>query len=497
MTDPTNHPESDPAPEPQDIDLDGYAEEIDEPEAEGPRRAASAQFIVEGGVGAHAAMREAMDPAHASLTDALRLSYRVLQVVMVLLIVLFAFSGIATVKDTESGVKLHWGAIEADAGDEALASGLQMSWPYPVGEFIIFQVKGRRAALEETYWPGIQPGQSLESMIDNASTTSMIKPGRDGYVVTAGGDIAHLQLDAEFEIDQPVRFVHQIADADARRDADRLVQMALQRAVVHTAAQMSVQELVERKALAEASIKESAQEMLDDLESGIRLGNVRVEEPMAAMAIVNLYRQAQAARVEAQDIVAGSQEERQKILTSAAGENWPELIGLIEAYEDADEDGDEAAATEALASISTLMRSDRVTGEVAEIVGAAEGYLSSIELDLGSAAQRFDGLLPAYQEAPQLTITNLWMKSYASVLSASDTEKFYVPSASSDLMIRLQGLQEIQEARREARMRARENIAYRAGLTGQPYIKGAADVTGEAYRTLLNQGGQITGRRDN
>jgi hypothetical protein len=52
----------------------GYASEG--AESDSPRRAASAQFVVDSQVGSQAALREAMDPANQSLADALRESRR-------------------------------------------------------------------------------------------------------------------------------------------------------------------------------------------------------------------------------------------------------------------------------------------------------------------------------------------------------------------------------------------------------------------------------------
>src|SRR5262249_54239227 len=86
------------------FDDDGGSRESGGP-PEAPRRAASAQFIVDAEVGAEAAMREAMDPANQSLADALRLSFRVLQGVMVVLVILFVFSGVQTVEQGQSGVQ--------------------------------------------------------------------------------------------------------------------------------------------------------------------------------------------------------------------------------------------------------------------------------------------------------------------------------------------------------------------------------------------------------
>ena len=60
-----------------------------EEEEDARGRAASARYIVESEVGSEGALRDAMDPANQSLADALRLSFRVLQAVIVVLVVLF------------------------------------------------------------------------------------------------------------------------------------------------------------------------------------------------------------------------------------------------------------------------------------------------------------------------------------------------------------------------------------------------------------------------
>ena len=78
---------------------------------EQPRRAASAEFEVDTEIGSQAALREAMDPANQSLANALRLSFRVLQAVIVVLVAMFLISGVKIVKQGQSGVMLRFGAV--------------------------------------------------------------------------------------------------------------------------------------------------------------------------------------------------------------------------------------------------------------------------------------------------------------------------------------------------------------------------------------------------
>ena len=131
-------------------------------EVEAPRRAASAQFVVEAGIGSEAALREAMDPANQSLADALRLSFRLLQIVIVVLLALFFISGFTIVDDRQSGVMLRFGRIVSVGGQEALEPG--RSWnvlPYPAGEFVIFDVENRSVDFSRTFWPNIPPNVTL------------------------------------------------------------------------------------------------------------------------------------------------------------------------------------------------------------------------------------------------------------------------------------------------------------------------------------------------
>ena len=89
------------------VDTEGVPMEVEE-----PRRSASAQFNVTADIGSQAALREAMDPANKSLADALQLSFRVLQFVIAVLLILFLFSGFKTIGNNESGIATVWGKVE-------------------------------------------------------------------------------------------------------------------------------------------------------------------------------------------------------------------------------------------------------------------------------------------------------------------------------------------------------------------------------------------------
>jgi regulator of protease activity HflC (stomatin/prohibitin superfamily) len=451
-------------PDHQDID---YGVEDEPMEVETPRRAASAQLVQESEIGAAAAMREAMDPANQSLAEALRLSYRVLQFVIVALVVLFLVSGFQRVHEGQSGVMLRFGRIVADDGRQALEPGLRRNLlPYPAGEFIIFEVDGRSVDLGETYWPRTTPGVTQEQAIERASVKSTLDPGRAGTVTTVDGDLGHLKLDATYQILDPVGFVRRVRQGEA----NRVVEMALQRAVIHTTASIPLQELVDQPEATAERIKAGAQEILDRIGCGIQLQSVTLPDAKPPLAIVKTYRELQNARVEAIRTIEKARQEADETLIDAAGANYPQLVAIVESYEQAEDRGDRRRADELLDEINAYLEGDAVSGRMAEIIREAQAYESEIERTLGREAQRFARVLPRYRRQPELEIKRLWMEAIGEVLSRKDAEIIHVPAGLGSVALRIAGLQEISEIRRREMLKRKEQDAQREALQGyQPH----------------------------
>ncbi|MBM4112830.1 MAG: hypothetical protein FJ253_05565, partial [Phycisphaerae bacterium] len=206
-------------------------------EGDEPRREASVRLQVAGAGGGEAALREAMDPANQSLADALKLSYRVLQIAILGLLVTFLFSGFQTIQEGYTGVRTVFGRIDGQGADAQLAPGLEPFWPYPVGELVVFEQK-RSTQLRQEFWPKL--AGTLQRAIENADLSNPIRPGIDGSVITGDGDLAHLQVTAEYTIDDVSEFVSSVD----RASTDALVRKALARGVVLAAAVTPLNDLL-------------------------------------------------------------------------------------------------------------------------------------------------------------------------------------------------------------------------------------------------------------
>ena len=105
-----------------------------------------------------------LEVANQSLRDALRITYRLLQLGIVVVALLYLFSGAQVIRESERGVATVFGRIV----ETNLEPGLRLGFPYPVGELI--RVDTGSIVLEESqaFWPSAsRAGDSIEDIPDD------------------------------------------------------------------------------------------------------------------------------------------------------------------------------------------------------------------------------------------------------------------------------------------------------------------------------------------
>ena len=76
------------------------------------------------------------DPGYDYLSGALKVSFAVLKVIMVVLVVLFLFSGVTKVGPGERAIVLWFGKISGVGEARLLGPGLKLLLPYPIHEIV-------------------------------------------------------------------------------------------------------------------------------------------------------------------------------------------------------------------------------------------------------------------------------------------------------------------------------------------------------------------------
>ncbi len=130
-----------------------------------------------------------VDSGSQAMAEALRSSFGIVKVVMVVLFAAFLFSGFFTVGPQEKAVVLRFGKPVGEGDKALLGSGLHWAWPYPVDEVIKIPITEIQKVTASASWFFQTPEQAALNEIPPAGPT--LNPAVDGYALTADGNIVH------------------------------------------------------------------------------------------------------------------------------------------------------------------------------------------------------------------------------------------------------------------------------------------------------------------
>ncbi|MEE2972046.1 MAG: SPFH domain-containing protein, partial [Planctomycetota bacterium] len=298
--------------------------------------------------------------------------------------------------------------------------------------------------------------QSLEQATNFAAVDSPIRPGKDGSLLLQGGDIAHCQMLAEYSIDDAIAYL----DRFTPEQADEVVRMAMERAAVHVAASLDLDEFVDDRDGVSREIRGKAQTTLDEIDSGIRLTSVNVTTRIPPLAVRKAVQGVTAARENAKTALGTARSESTTILDAAAGAAaFDDIVKLIGEYEAEIGRGDLAAADRILTEIGERFERDDVGGDAAATLTKARAYKSMIESGLGTFARRVASLSESYRQNPSQLVRQLWLEAYQEVLSGPEVEILSAPPGLGGLALRMKSSTDVSNARRENALQRRTSEA--------------------------------------
>jgi membrane protease subunit HflK len=170
----------------------------------------------------------------AALQDALRVSFRLLRIVMVILIVVYIFSGIRIVPQDEKAVVLIFGKIRGIGEERVKGPGFFWTWPKPIAEIIPVNTEHVRVLdTKNSFWYFVDP-LTPPDMEGNFPSGPTLDPARDGYTITGDVNLLHTHW--------ALRYTVQNAEAYALafQNVDDLLRNELRHAVVRVSAGFSI-----------------------------------------------------------------------------------------------------------------------------------------------------------------------------------------------------------------------------------------------------------------
>ncbi len=416
------------------------------------------------------------DTATQSLADALSISFWFLRVLMVLGVISYlALTGMARVAEGEQAVRLRFGKVI-----EVHGPGAHFGMPYPIDRVVKVRVRNRSVRVEDAFYYMLEENQQAMDAAALANAIRSLNPEEDGSLITADQDLVHARIAAEYDLNDPESFLRNVGLAEIgardRRDnliqdpmhaADEMVQNALQQAMVRYAAETPT--LAFRQATNHSRVRELAQKQLEELETGIELRSVTVQNAIVPPPVEAAYSEVLRAESEGNQARSRAEEGARETLNGAAGPAYRPLLTLIESYEDGRDFGTEEEAAALLVQIREAYHAlsidgEVIAGEAAQRINAARAEATSIV----DRAQREEAVLLAYIESqgyqvnPELVRSRLATDALRDVLSGElgRNEVFYLlPDVQPYLVINRdpQVIREAQEAEIRADEEARED----------------------------------------
>ena len=312
------------------------------------------------------------DAGSQALSAALRSSFTIVKVIMVLLIFLFFASGVFTVGPQERAVILRFGKARGAGAEQLLGPGLHWAWPYPIDAVEKIPIGQIQTVRSTAGWYAVSP--EMEAAGEQPEALPSLNPAREGYTLTADGNIIHVRASLRYRITDPLSYTFSFVAAS------NVVQNALDNALFYASARFKVDRILRDDV---AAFKETIRARVSQLIVSQNLGIVL--DPADVEAVAPVY-----VRPAFNEVLAAEQDKNKSVNAARGYEN-------------------------ALLS--------RAQGEANAIINQGQADRSSLVKAAAAEARYLNDRVPEYRRDPhsfqQRLLTETWMR-----ILTNATDKF-------------------------------------------------------------------------
>jgi membrane protease subunit HflK len=384
---------------------------------------------------------EEFDAASKSLSDALRISFVILKVIMIILIVAFLASGFETVGSDEQAIVLRFGKIQGAGEDRLLKPGAHWILPYPIDEMVKIPVKTKVNLTINSFWyfqtredilagaprGRVRPGVGLRPLLDGYCLTRSEKDAE----AAAGSDgsdynIVHTKWQLTYQIDDPERFFQSMYVRDITPGDDYfevitgedgvkpLLQNMFEDAVVTAMVNYTIDEAISSRKKIPIHVQGLLQEKLDAIDSGIKVESVQLTKSEPPPHTRDAFEASTVASQTSQTVVTQGKTYAANTLNEAAGPVAEKLYAALH-----DETVDEATLKLLWTDLGGTAR-----GRMAD----AQAYRTRIVETAKANADYLQRLLPEYRKRPKLVIQKIYLDAMKRIFASAEV-KYIVQSA--------------------------------------------------------------------
>ena len=376
-----------------------------------------------------------LDPAHQSLADALRWTFRLLKGAMFVMLLLYLVSGVFTIDEQEVGMRLRFGKMISVRGQPILKpGGPYFAWPFPIEQVVRVPTDDKQISLDKQFWFELL-GKREQMLIDEIAAARAIpmNPERDGFLLTGDANIGHAKFTVGYKIHEPDNYIRHIGDPaalDIVEAASIVVRNVAEQAIVYTIARTPADRFQKGLMAADIDIaKKHMQTSLDNLDSGIKVLTISVHQTVFPLSVKTAFRAVTDAQSERDKLIEEAQKFRVETLGGTAGDAYEFLLDLIADYELASQSKD-AHRLEELdrefnqafdeLEVETDQGTKRIGGQVALVINGGRAYRTQVVADIAARAEYFNTLLPQYRQNPSIVLNRQWQDTIQSLFKVAD-----------------------------------------------------------------------------
>ena len=367
------------------------------------------------------------DAAGKSLSEALRISFIILKIIMIILVIAFLASGFETVGSEEQAIVLRFGKIRGVGEERLLGPGLHWIFPYPIDEIVKIPVETKVNLAINSFWYYQTSSEMLSGERPRVRPDQPLKPLSDGYCITrgekqneavtgsAGSDynIVHSKWQLTYQIDDPERFFHNVYVEDFKpgdiyfdvitRSIKSLLESTFEDAVVTAMVNYTIDEAISSRERIPMDIKNLLQEKLNKIESGIKVVSVQLTKSECPVQVRDAFEASTMASQQSDKMVTEARTYAENTLNQAAGPVAEKLFNALH-NETVDEQTKEFLWSQ-------------LAGTARETIAEARAYRTKVVENARANADYLKSLLPEYRQRPELVIQKLYLDTIEQILN--------------------------------------------------------------------------------
>ena len=376
--------------------------------------------------------------AGRSLSEALRISFIILKIIMIVLVIVFLASGFRTVGSDEQALVLRFGKIRGVGEERLLCPGLHWVLPYPIDEIVKIPVAKKINLPVNSFWYYQRPGELIRGPTDRTRIEKTLKPIRDGYCITrseeqgrgladsAGSDynIVHCKWQLTYKIDEPERFFKNVHTDDvkpgqsysevAAKGIAPLLESLVEDSVVTALVSYAIDEAISSQAKIPQHVRGLLQKKLDRIDSGIKVVSVQLTDVTWPRQVDYAFLASIRASQESQKLISQARGYAENTLNETAGPVAERLLAAL--------------VDENIGEEEKELLWSGLAGAAQEKIACARAYRTKVVETAKADAEYLKEILPEYRKRPKLVIQKIYQDAIEYVLNNADEKIIIQPT---------------------------------------------------------------------